>query len=375
MLLGEMGADVIKIEAPGKGDDSRQWGAQLKGESLYFLHYNKNKRSCALDLKTTGGREAFLRLVKRSDVVVENFRPGVMGKLGLSYRQLKQTNSRLIYCAVSGFGQTGPYSQLGGYDAIVQGMSGIMSVTGEPDGEPLRVGLPITDIVAALYAAFSVALALFWREKTGRGQFVDISLLEAGVGAMGQWVSVFAGTGEIPRRFGNKYPLISPYEPIETRDGHIMVAVGNEELWKSFCRIIGRSDLLEDPRFATNLERIRPENRRQLIETLTDTLRRDTAEAWIAKLWAGGVPAGPINSVDRLLQDPHLLERGLFVDVEHPRVGRLRTVGVVPKFELTQGSVKSAAPLLGQHTREVLKEVGYDDEEIDRMARESMIQA
>ena len=374
MLLGEMGAEVIKIETPGRGDDARNWGDKVGGESLYFFHYNKNKKSCALNLKDERGREALKRLVARSDVLIENFRPGVMDRLGLSYEKLREVNPRLVYCSVSGFGQWGPYSQLGGYDVIIQGMSGLMSITGEPDGEPLRVGLPITDILAALYAAYSVALTLFWREKTGEGQRIDISLFEAAVGAMGQWISIYSGTGRVPKRFGNRYPLISPYEPIKTRDGYVIVAIGNEDLWRRFCKLIGREDLASDPRFATNQDRIKPENRSALLEILYSVMSGRDSRDWLKELWREGIPAGPINTVDKLLEDEHLRERGMFVNISHPTIGNITAVNVVPKLSAAGGSVKAPSPLLGQHTREVLKLAGYSDAEIDELVKAGVAQ-
>jgi len=373
MLLSEMGAEVIKIEPPGRGDDSRSWGVKKNGESPYFAHYNKNKKSLALNLKAHEGLEIALKLAEKSDVVVENFRPGVMHRLGLGYEVVKQLNPRVVYCSISGFGQTGPYRDLGGYDAIIQGMCGLMSVTGEPDGEPMRVGVPITDVVTALYAAYSILLALLWRERTGEGQFIDISLYEAGVSLMGQWISIYSATGHLPTRFGNKYPLLAPYEPIKTKDGYVILGIGNDELWRKFCKIINREDLAYNSKYRTNQDRIKPENREELINTLSEIMSRRTTDEWIEILWRNGIPAGPINTIDKILKDPHLNERMFFVKMSHPIMGELTTLNPVPKFEKFTGGVRSNAPLLGEHSVEILKTLGYSYDEIENFIAKGVI--
>ncbi|MEM4417818.1 MAG: CoA transferase [Nitrososphaerota archaeon] len=373
MLLGEMGAEVIKVEQPGKGDDARYWGTLVKGESLYFLHYNKNKKSIAVNLKSDKGREIFLKLVENADVVVENYRPGVLERLGLSYDILSARNKGVILCSISGFGQTGPYSGLGGYDVIVQAMSGIMSVTGEPDGEPMRVGFPVADILASLYSTYSIIAALYRREKTGEGEWIDISLYDAAVSAMGQWLSIYLGSGRLPERFGNKYPLIAPYEPFKARDGYIMLAVANEEQWRRFCSAAGLENLLSDPRFRTNQDRIKTENRRALEEIVSATISRKTVKEWLEIFWEAGIPSGPVNSVDALLDDAQLKVRNMFQSVEHPKLGRLGVVGAVPKMLKSVVKVRGPPPLLGQHTVEILKWLGYSDNEIRSLESDGVI--
>jgi len=372
-ILAEMGADVIKVEGVDKPDDARNWGKMVKGESLYFLHYNRNKRSLAVNLKDVRGREIVLKLVERSDCVVENFRPGVMERLGLSYSFLRGLNERLVYCSISGFGQTGPYSQLPGYDVIVQGMSGLMSVTGEAEGPPLRVGVPIIDILTALNAAMAVCAALFVREKTGRGQFIDVSLLETGVMAMGQWLSGYLGAGEVPHRFGNRYPPLAPYEPFNVKDGWIIVAVGNEEHWRKLCTLIGRDDLLRDERFKTNQSRIRPENRAALAAELEKTLTGRTVGEWLKVFWEEGVPAGPINTIREIASDPHLSVRKAFTELTHPVLGNVKFIRCTPVFNDTPTSVKTPAPTHGQHTDAILRDLGYTEDQIKLLEGQGVI--
>ncbi|MEM1525359.1 MAG: CoA transferase [Nitrososphaerales archaeon] len=373
MLLGDMGADVIKIERPKVGDDSRHWGVLVKGESPYFLNYNRNKRSIALDIRSEEGRSIILKLVEKSDILIENFRPGVMERLKLSYNELSKINPKLIYCSVSGFGQTGPYSKLGGYDFIIQGMCGLMSVTGEPNGPPLRVGVPITDILTAIYAAFSILLALYTREKIGKGQRIDISLFESGVSSVSQWLSIYTASGIITKRFGNKYPIMAPYEPFPTKDGEILVAALNEELWSKLCKAINREDLLNDPRFKTNAERIIPENREALASILSEVFKQKTSQEWLKILWDAEIPAGPINTIDKLVDDPHLKERGDIVEIEHKTLGMIKLFGIVPKLSETKGEISKPPPLLGQHTIEILKELGYKDEDISELLKKGVI--
>ncbi|MEM1942676.1 MAG: CaiB/BaiF CoA-transferase family protein [Candidatus Caldarchaeum sp.] len=368
LLLSEMGAEVVKVENTSRGDDARFMGKLVNGESLYFFHYNKNKRSLAVDLKTEKGREILAKLVEGSDVFVENFRPGVMKRLGLSYEDLRKINKRLVYCSVSGFGQTGPYSELAGYDIVVQAMSGLMSVTGFPDGEPLRAGIPVADILAAVNAAMAVCAALFQRERTGEGTYIDVSLFEAGVAAMGQWISTYVGSGELPTRYGNKYPAIAPYEVFKASDGWLVVGVGNEKHWRQLCSVLGRMDLLEDPRFRDNQSRIKPSNREALEEELNRIFPVRTVKEWVELLQRSGVPSGPVNTVKDLLEDPHVKARGVLAKVEHPRLGVMTAVRSAP-FQACGQAFYRPSPLHGQHTEEVLKQLGYSSAEVEELER------
>jgi crotonobetainyl-CoA:carnitine CoA-transferase CaiB-like acyl-CoA transferase len=372
-LLGDMGAEVVKVEPPGRGDDARRWGEKVGGESPYFLQYNRNKRSVTLDIRKEAGRKALLRLIKRSDVLVENFRPGTMKRLSLSYGRVHRANPRLVYCSVSGFGQTGPYRQQGGYDAIIQAISGLMSITGEENGSPMRVGVPITDILAALYAAYAVGLALLRRERTGVGEHIDVSLFESGVSAVAQWIAISSQTGEPPKRFGNRYPLLAPYELFETKDRPMVVAVGNDELWARLCRLIGRGDLISDSRFKTNIDRIAPENRIALTKILRESFLRRSAADWEARMKNTGIPIGVINSVDDLIRDPQLKARRAFVPMQHSSLGEVTLFLGLPKFSGASARIRRASPLLGEHTSEILGELGYSKKQIVKMQQEHIV--
>ncbi len=366
-LLGDMGADVVKVERPGRGDDSRRWGELVAGESPYFVQYNRSKRSICLNLQKKAGVDALKRLIRESDVLIENFRPGTMSRLGLSYDSVRKLNKHVIYCSVSGFGQTGPYANTGGYDAIVQGFSGIMAVTGEKEGPPLRVGVPITDILAALYAALAVSLALFHRKSSGEGQHIDVSLFESGVSAVAQWILINELTGKAVPRFGNRYPLLAPYELFETKDKPIIVAVGNDDLWSSLCKLIQRPELIKDPRFRTNTERIKPENRDVLSSLLGKEFHKKALAEWLRLLKEAGIPAGPINRIEDLANDEQLKSRHLLVQVRHKSLGKIKVVSGLPKLSLTPATMRRAPPTLGQHTDEVLYGLGYSKKEISHL--------
>jgi crotonobetainyl-CoA:carnitine CoA-transferase CaiB-like acyl-CoA transferase len=365
-ILGDLGARVIKVERPGAGDDTRRWGPPWVGSSAaYFQSANRNKESVALDLKTASGREAALRLARRADVAVENFRPGTAEALGLGYARLAEENPRLIYASISGFGQTGPYRELPGYDAIAQGMGGMMAITGEPEGAPVRAGVAIADIGAGMWAAIGILAALRAREATGRGQYVDVSLVDGQIAWLTYVASNYFATGELPRRLGSAHPNIVPYQAMPAADGFIMLAVGNDDLWRRFCAAIDWPELADDPRYATNPDRVG--NRDRLLPQLEARLRTRGMSDWLERFRRAGVPAGPIHDMARIESDPQVQAREMVVSLPHPEVGEVRLTGIPVKLSATPGAVRSAPPLLGQHTDAVLAEIGYTPEEIAAM--------
>ena len=355
MLLGDMGADVLKIERP-EGEEMRRMPPFAGGESYAFMIFNRNKRSVVLDLKTTEGREACLRIAAQADILLENYRPGVAERLGLGYEAMKDLNPRLIYCSVSGFGQTGPYRERGGVDRIAQAMSGLMSINGEEDGPPLPVPVPISDINAGMFATIGILSALQARERTGRGQWVDTSLFETAVSLGVYEAAAYFATGEVPSRIGHAHRQAAPYQAFRTRDGWIMVGVAGEKLWQGLCRVTGNEALIDNPRFRDNAERVK--HRRELADMLQKTFEGETTSHWLAKLDGAGIPTGPINTYDQVYADPHTRFRRMVETVTHPSAGESRILGVTVKLSDTAGSIRRPAPLLGQHTEEVLAELG-----------------
>jgi len=372
MLLGDLGADVIKIEPPG-GDDTRGWGPPwIGGDSAYFMSANRNKRSMIIDLKKLEGKEIVKKLVEKSDVVVENFRPGVAEQLGISYDNLSKINPRIIYCSISGFGQSGPHRDKPGYDLIALAMSGLMSITGEPNRPPVKFGVPIADLTTALFAALSIVSALYWREKTGRGQYIDMALLDAQVLLLSHQAFNYFATGEEPRRMGSAHPNIVPYQAFETSDGYIIVTVGSEKLWEQFCKAIGRPDLIENPKFRTNADRVI--NREELIEELEWVFKPKPTRFWIEELEKAGVPAAPILTVGQVLNDEYVRYRGMVLEIEHPEAGVIKMLGTPFKMSVTPGVVRSPPPTRGQHTFEILRELGFDDEEIIELKSKHVVE-
>jgi crotonobetainyl-CoA:carnitine CoA-transferase CaiB-like acyl-CoA transferase len=355
-VLADMGADVVKVEPP-EGDSTR--------ESLgtaAFLAVNRNKRSVALDLKTPEHQAVLHRLVAETDVLLENYRPGVAARLGADWETLCELNPRLIYASVSGFGQTGPYAQRPGYDLIAQGLSGVMSVTGEPGGDPVKCGIPISDLSAGLFCAVAILSAVVARERTGRGQRIDTSLFEAAL-ALSIWETAeLWGTGRTPQPLGSAHRLSAPYQALRTREGYITVGANNQRLWKRLCDAIGRPELAADERFATNDARMA--NREALEAELESALAARSTDDWVAVLSEAGVPCGPIHDYRQVFEDPHTQAREMEVRLDHPVEGRISALGIPVKLSETPGSVRRPAPLLGEHTAEVLGEAGFSDAEI-----------
>ena len=363
LMLADMGADVIKVERPN-GDDSRRFlPPDINGESAAFMMMNRNKRGIKLDLKTEAGKRALVRLIEQADCLIENYRHDTMEKMGLGYEELKKINPGLIYCEISGFGRTGPYRERGGFDLIAQGMSGLMAITGEGPGRPpVKVGAPVTDITAGILGAMGCAAAYAHKLKTGEGQRVDTSLFEAGI-VHTYWQSAICfATGVSPGPMGSAHPLNAPYEAFQTSDGWLNLGAANQANWERMLKVIGAEQLNEDPRFSNN--RSRMQNRLALGEALTTYFRTNTTQHWLDALEAAGVPAGPVLSIDEMHHDPQTLARDMVPQVEHPVAGKVSTIGAPVKFHSTPGGVKRPAPVLGEHTEEVLREAGLSKDEI-----------
>lgn len=351
MTLGDMGAEVIKVEPP-LGDDTRRWGPPfVSGESAYFLSVNRNKKSIVLDLKTGAGKTALQKLILKSDVLIENFRTGTLARLGFGYESASKLNPRLIYCSITGYGQTGPRAFAPGFDVVIQGESGAMDVTGFPDGPPIKFGLSIADIVAGMNAVQAILLALLVRERSGRGQHIDISLLDSLVGCLTyQAQNHFAG--ENPQRIGNRHPSIAPYEMFETADGYMNIGVGNEGLWKKFCSATELPDLCDDPRFATNEDRLR--NYTPLRSLLEAKLKTRSRADWQRIFEEAGIPCGPIRTVREVFEDPQIQAREMIAHVSHPTIGDLKLTGIPIKLSESPGRISLPPPRLGEHTEEIL---------------------
>jgi crotonobetainyl-CoA:carnitine CoA-transferase CaiB-like acyl-CoA transferase len=352
MALGDMGAEVIKIEEPGRGDDTRGWPPFAGGEATYFLAVNRSKKSLTLNLKAPAGRDILRRLVARSDVVVENFRPGTMERLGLGYAQLRARRPGLVYCSISGFGESGPEAHRAGYDLIVQGESGVMDLTGFPDGPPVKVGTSIADLVSGMAAAQGIVLALLARARTGRGQKVEIGMLDVMASLLTYQAGLYWNAGGRPTRKGNQHPSIVPYEVFRAQDAYLTVGVANNSLWARFCEALERPDLARDPRFETEAQRVA--NREALVPLLDAALRARPAAEWIGRLERAGVPAGRINTVAEVCESPHLAARGMVLTLEHPKAGPVKVMGVPVRLHGTPGRPAGPPPLLGQHTEEIL---------------------
>jgi crotonobetainyl-CoA:carnitine CoA-transferase CaiB-like acyl-CoA transferase len=372
LLLADLGADVVKVEKLPGGDDTRRYAEPaVHGEPAAFMILNRNKRSLAVNLKTRAGLEICKRLIAGADVVVENYRKDTLARLGLGYDVLSAQNPRLVYCAVSGYGRTGPYADKGGFDLIAQGFAGIMSVTGQPGGPPAKSGTSVADINAGILAALGIVAALVSRATTGRGQLVETSLMEAAIQQTYWQSALFFATGVNPGPTGSAHILTAPYQAFATRDGWINVGGANQANWERIAKVIGRPELVDDPRFKTNGQRMH--NLSQLTAVIGDRLRERPSADWIRELEAVGVPVGPVNQIGDMLADPQVAAREMVIEVDHPRAGRTRALGMPIKFSETRGDLTRPAPLFGQHSREVLDELGYSAAEIEALARDRAV--
>ncbi len=370
MLLGDLGADVIKIEPPGSGDQTRgSMGFKMKGaDSLGFLNMNRNKRSVTLNLKSEAGRAVLLRMVKDADILIENYRPGAMKRLGLGYDDVKQLNPRLVYTSISGFGQTGPWADRPGFDLMAQAMSGVMSVTGYPGGPPVKAGVPVADIGCALFAIYATLSAYIGAKSSGQGQYVDAALFDAAM-AFSVWdICDYWGTGKPPEPLGTSNKMTAPYQAMAASDGYFVMGANNQKLWHLLCNIMGRQELLADERFSTISLRLA--NRPALQDELEKTFRLHTKDYWVDMLLASGIPAGPILSYPEAFGSEHARARGMRMEIDHPIEGQVPNIGFPVKLSGTPQQVRRHPPLLGEHTREVLAELGIGDEEHSRLEAE-----
>jgi crotonobetainyl-CoA:carnitine CoA-transferase CaiB-like acyl-CoA transferase len=383
MLLADMGARVIKVEQPGKGDDTRAWGPPFlypsaqsprtgdseKGESAYFLSINRNKESVTIDFKQPEGRALLAQLIAKADVLVENFRPGTLTRLGLDYETVSKNYPRLVYCSISGFGHSGPRWKQPGYDAIMQAEGGLMSITGTSEGPPVRLGVAIVDIVSGMFAAYGIAMALLARERTGKGQEVDLAMLDATVALLTYQAGNYFASGKAPARLGNRHPSIVPYETFTASDGDFVLAVGNDDQWQTFCGVAG---LVDDGRFATNRQRVSGYD--SLRPFVADRLREQTRQHWIDALTAAGVPCGSVRTFDELFADPQIDAREMIAMVEHATIGSMKALGVPVKLSDTPGAIRTPPPILGQHTDAVLQhDLGLSADAIATLRREQVI--
>ncbi|WP_053362993.1 CoA transferase [Bacillus sp. FJAT-27251] len=372
MVLADLGADVTKIEKINGGDDSRQMGPYVNGESTCFFQINRNKRSIALDLKSEEGKEVFYELVKEADIFVENFRPGVTGSLGIDYETVKELNAGVIYCSISGYGQTGPYSHKGGFDLVAQGMTGLMSMTGEPGGRPLKSGIAVYDIGAGITAAYAILAAYVHKLKTGKGQLVDISLADVGLPWFTWEAAAYFANKTIPQPTGWRHRVSAPYQAIKARDTYMMVGCANQRTWEKFCtHVLQRPDWLHDDRYLTNS--LRHEHVEELEGEIEGITILEDAKHWIAKCEEAGVPAGPINHFGEAVNDVHYQARDMIKELDHPLIGKMKVIGSPTKFSETQAEINSPAPLLGEHSETVLQEIGYSSDRIKRLIDKGIV--
>ena len=373
MILGDQGADVIKVERPGTGDDTRSWGPPFAGgESAYYLCCNRNKRSITVDLKSDRGVEIVRELAGTADVLVENFTPGLMKRFGLDYETLREHNPRLVYCSITAYGQDGPYRDRPGYDMVLSAVGGLMWITGERDGDPCKVGVAITDVLTGVYASGAITAALLWRERSGRGQWIDCSLLDAQVSALANIGSNYLVAGKEATRWGTAHESIIPYQVFRAKDRPIAVAVANDKLWGNFCKMVGREEWISDTRFDSNPNRVA--NRELLLPLIAEILAGKSCDEWMERFVEWAIPAGPVNNMEHLFSDPQVAHRGMIAEMEHPTIGNLRLAGIPMKYSYTPGVIRRPPPLLGEHTDEVLSEVlGYPPQEIEALKKQETV--
>lgn len=371
-LLADFGADVLKIEPPGRGDMLRDFGPPyLKGESPYYLLNNRNKRSMTLDIRTDRGREVLTKLVTDADILVENYRPNVKKKLKIDYESLKQINPRLIYCSISGYGQTGPYADRPGFDPIAQGMSGLSSITGWKHTGPARVGVAIGDSLGGIFGMYGILLALVERERSGQGQQVETSILEGLIAILGFQAAKYFATGERPEPQGNDHAMMSPYGTFKTKDAYMNIAAGNQAMWERLAKAVGLEDLIKDERFLTVADRVL--NRTELTRSLEEKLTEKTSKEWEEVLDQAGVANGPILHIDEVFRDPQVLHQEMLLEQDHPTIGKIKTIGFPTKLRRTPAKLRLSPPLMGEHTEEVLTGLGYSGEEINQLRDEKVI--
>ena len=372
MVLADLGAEVTKVEKVNGGDDSRQMGPYVNDESTCFAQINRNKKSISLNLKEDAGREIFYQLAKDADVIVENYRTGVAKTLKVDYETIKEINPGIIYCSISGYGQTGPYSHKGGFDLVAQGMTGLMSMTGEPGRRPLKTGIAVYDIGAGITAAYSILAAYIHKMNTGEGQLVDVAIAECGLPWFSWEAAAYFTNGTVPQPTGWRHRVSAPYQAIKVRDGYIMLGCANQRTWERLClEVIARPDLLEDPRFETN--HLRGQNVETLESVLEEIFVENDMSYWLEKCDQAGVPAGPINNFAQALQDPHYLERGMVQEVEHPVIGKMKMIGFPSKLSLTPPTIRSPAPVYAQHTDEVMDSLGISAERLAALREQGVV--